>query len=173
MRNISELDNRYPGQTMWVIGRGPSLARLSAADIGAGPVIAINQAISRVEELPIKNPLYSMQKDRFFTRPKRAVVLAHAAESAKTQRTEMDIAGAYVFDCEADFGCPWNVPSVVACAGLALRWGCVRVVYLCCDAVTDRDTRAYGDQPTFPANYLAHGPMVQRYSWLPVEYKRI
>jgi hypothetical protein len=61
----------------------------------------------------------------------------------------------------------------VACLGLAELWGCERVVFLCCDATTDGDTRAYGQPPTYPANYLMHGALVQRYARLPVEYKRL
>ena len=170
MRPITELDSKYLGETLWVIGRGPSLARLTAADIGPGPVVAINQAINQVEQLAIKNPLYSMQKDRYFGRPARSLVLLHARESAIGAPENM---GNFVFDCEQDFGFPWNVPSVVVCAGLARRWGCSRVVYLCCDAATHGDTGAYGDQPTYPANYLVHAPMVRRYARLPVEYKRL
>lgn len=174
MHKIAELDNLYIGETLWVIGRGPSLERLTALDIGQGPVIAINQAISKVEDLNLENPLYSMQKDRFFLHPQHAVVLAHARESALNHREEIERAGAYVFDCPDDFGYPWDIPSVVVCIGLALRWACAQVVYLCCDAVTDKDIRAYGEQPAYPSNYLLHGPLVMRYSRLmPVEYKRI
>ena len=175
LRPITELDNQYPDQPMWVIGRGISLEKLTVCHLGLGPIVAINQAVEKVEDLGmwITNPLYSMQKDRYFFKPRHAAILAHAAESAKESPLDLEQAGAYVFDCEVDFGYPWNVPSVVACAGLALRWGCSRVIYLCCDAVTDRDTRAYGEQPTYPVNYLFHGPLVQRYARLPVEWKRI
>lgn len=166
MRPIIDLDYQYAGQTLWVIGRGPSLARLSARHIGPGPVVAINQAIERVEKLGLCNPVYSMQKDQVFVECK-APIIAHALESAKGREF-----GAYAFDCTVDYGLPWDVPSVVVCAAMARRWGCAEVVYLCCDAAFG-NTEAYGAPATYPRNYLLHAPMVQRYARLPVEWKRI
>lgn len=55
--------NLHKGQTMWIVGKGPSLQYLIKEDIGSGPVIAINQAIIKIEELDLPNPVYSMQKD--------------------------------------------------------------------------------------------------------------
>lgn len=55
--------NIYKGQTVWIIGKGPSLQYLTKKDIGLGPVITINQAIIKVEEFDLPNPIYSMQKD--------------------------------------------------------------------------------------------------------------
>jgi hypothetical protein len=173
METVSNYSNVFAGLPLWVIGRGASLARLSAGDIGRGPVVAINQAIEQVETLNLSNPLFSMQKDRYFCKPRAARVLAHKHESYAWSGAVLERDGALLFDCESDFGYPWNVPSVVACVGLAKLWNCSRVVFLCCDATTDGDTRAFGVPPTYPANYLMHGALVQRYAQLPVEYKRL
>ncbi len=173
MRRITELDNRYPGETLWAIGRGPSLEHLRAGDIGPGPVVAINQAIGPVEALPLPNPLFSMQKDVFFGAPSRAAILAHEREAVQRSRAELEAADAYTFDCETDFGLPWHVPSVVVCAALARWMGCARVVYLCCDAVTDGITTAFGQPATEPQAYLMHGPLVRRYARLPIEWKQV
>jgi len=53
----------YKGQTMWIVGKGPSLQYLTKKDIGSGPVITINEAIIKIEEIGLSNPVYSMQKD--------------------------------------------------------------------------------------------------------------
>ena len=53
----------YKGQTIWIVGKGPSLQYLIKEDIGSGPVITINEAIVKVEEVGLSNPVYSMQKD--------------------------------------------------------------------------------------------------------------
>lgn len=172
MKRATALDNLYHGHTAWVVGRGPSLARLNAAHIGEGPVIAINQAIEAVEKLELPNPLYSMQKDKFFVST-TAVILAHEHESAKDNTDEMERLGAYVFDCEADYGYPWSVPSVVACAGLAYRMGCQEVIYLCCDAATDGITEAYGYPATQPQAYLMHKLLVMRHARIPVTWRKI
>jgi hypothetical protein len=176
MRPISELYGLYPGQTCWVVGRGPSLGRLRAKHFGQGPVIAINQAIEMVEELGIDNPVYSMQKDVFFFKPKRAPILAHTWESYKISQAQLDRLNAYVFDNVVDFSIPWNMPSVTSCMGLAKRMGCVMVIYLCCDAATDGITEAYGEPAVDPKGYLAHKRVLFHYAHLahmPVEYRRI
>lgn len=173
MRRIAELDNAYPGETCWVIGRGPSLEWLRKDHVGAGPVVAINQAITRVEELGLSNPLYSMQKDQYFFPPHYAPVLAHEHESARRRREDLEAINAYAFDNVEDFGLEWNLPSVVSCAALAYRMGCAKVVYLCCDAATHGDTGAYGQPPTEPQGYLMHGLLVKRWARLPVEWQRI
>lgn len=176
MRLIIELDRLYPGQTLWAVGRGPSLANLQAKHFGEGPVIAINQAIEVVETLNLPNPVYSMQKDVYFFPPKYAPILAHSWESYKKSKPELDRLGAYVFDNEKDFGAIWWMPSVVSCAGLAIWMGCKNVVYLCCDASTDGITDTYGTPPTDPNGYLGHKPAVTdyiRHYHIPVEWRRI
>ena len=63
LRSVEELKDRYKGMTAWIVGKGPSLQYLKKEDIGAGPVITINSAITAVESLGFENPLFSMQKD--------------------------------------------------------------------------------------------------------------
>jgi hypothetical protein len=60
---ISDLAGRHRGATAWIVGRGPSLLELAAADVGPGPVLALNNAIVQVRALALPNPLYSLQKD--------------------------------------------------------------------------------------------------------------
>lgn len=64
LRAVVELRGKYAGQTAWIVGKGPSLACLSADHFtDTGPVLTMNEAILVVQELGIPNPLYSMQKD--------------------------------------------------------------------------------------------------------------
>lgn len=127
--NIDRLKDLYSGEELQVIGSGPSLAQLSSGGIGPGPVVAINFAILSVDKLTLPNPVYSMQKDKVFVPDCNALILAHSWESAK----DNDF-GDYVFDCEVDFGIPWQIPSVVVCLYLARFMGCKSVRYLCCDS---------------------------------------
>ena len=60
---ILSLKDRYPGQTLYIVGRGPSLAYLKPSHFGSGPIITINQAIQVVQDFKLPNDLYSMQKD--------------------------------------------------------------------------------------------------------------
>jgi hypothetical protein len=61
--SFNELRGLYPGQTLQIVGKGPSLRYLAAADFSAGPVITLNESILVVQALGLDNPLYSMQKD--------------------------------------------------------------------------------------------------------------
>ena len=64
MNNImTDFKDLHKGQTLWIVGKGPSLQYLTKEDIRPGPVITINHAIIKVEELGLPNPIYSMQKD--------------------------------------------------------------------------------------------------------------
>src|SRR5512138_1083822 len=61
--SVQKLRDKYPGEIVWIVGKGPSLAFLHAEHFGAGPIITINESILIVQELGLTNPIYSMQKD--------------------------------------------------------------------------------------------------------------
>lgn len=154
-----------------MIGRGPSLARLQTEQL-EGVVMAINGAIEKVESLQPDNPLYSLQKDKLFVYPKKATLLLHELESLKLI-DDVDYEPVYSFNAPRDFAVEWNLPSVVIAEKLGIWFGCQKVVYLCCDAVTDGIIEAYGAPPTKPNDYLLHGGLVRNNAVLPVEWKRI
>ena len=60
---LGELRGKFRGGTAWIVGKGPSLAHLRREHFGAGPVIALNQAIAVLEALGLANPVYALQKD--------------------------------------------------------------------------------------------------------------
>lgn len=53
----------YKGETMWIVGKGPSLQYLAKENFKAGPIITVNDAIIQVEGLDLPNPTFSMWKD--------------------------------------------------------------------------------------------------------------
>lgn len=61
--SILSLKDRYVGQTLYIVGKGPSLAYLTGSHFGPGPVITINEAIEVVQKFNLVNDVYSMQKD--------------------------------------------------------------------------------------------------------------
>ena len=156
MKSISELRKAHKGQTLSVIGRGASLARLMPYHIEPGPVIAINQAIEAVEELEFPNPLYSMQKDMVFTLDTRAILLLHEPESAKHAK----VPGAYVWSNEK-FKIDTDKPSTVSCVVIGKFWGCKQINFLCCDASIDGSLETYGAPPKTPKDYLLHKALVE------------
>lgn len=158
MKLIAELNGLYPGETLRVIGSGPSLAALTRNEIGAGPVVAINFAIRKVETLALPNSVYSMQKDQMYALC-TAPILVHTHESAKLGNF-----GDILFDCETDFNLPWYAPSIVVCLHIARLMACKQVEYLACDSFFE-DFRSY-DAQTSPVydqramQYVQHPAMV-------------
>ena len=171
MQTISGLSGKHHGEVLTVVGRGVSLARLQAQHL-SGVVMAINQAIEKVESLNPDNPLYSLQKDRYLVKPRKAVLLLHELESLASNPV-IDYKLVYSFDVERDFRIRWDLPSVVIAEKFANWSGCRKVVFLCCDAVTDGVTEAYGDPATRQSDYLQHGRLVRENATLPVEWVRI
>lgn len=154
-----------------VIGRGPSIARLQLDDLD-GVVMAINQTIEQVEALHPSQPLYSLQKDHFYCLPKHATLLLHDVEALR-EIDDLKYEHVYSFNVRRDFGINWSLPSVVIAEKFANLFGCEKVRYLCCDAVTDGITEAYGHPATKSDDYLVHGAMVTVHAVLPVEWMRI
>lgn len=171
MKTISGLSGVHKGEILTVIGRGKSLEKLQLEHL-QGVVMTINHAIEVVEALQPDNPLYSLQKDHLFLYPDWATLLLHERE-ALAEIDGVDYEPAYSFDVERDFKIKWNLPSVVIAEKFAGWFGCTRVVYLCCDAVTDGNTYTYGQPPIKREDYLLHGGMVKSHATLPVEWKRI
>lgn len=65
MSKINDLAGKYAGQVGYIVGKGPSLQWLTAGCFShpAAPVVVLNDAILKVQELNISNPIYSLQKD--------------------------------------------------------------------------------------------------------------
>lgn len=63
MKRINVLKNVHKGETCYIVGTGPLIEKLTAADFADGFVIAINSAISIIESLNLAIPVYSQYKD--------------------------------------------------------------------------------------------------------------
>lgn len=61
--SIAKLKGKHAGTCAYIVGKGPSLMHVRAHDIGPGPVIVLNEAITIMQQLGLPNQLYSMQKD--------------------------------------------------------------------------------------------------------------
>lgn len=163
---IAGLAGRHAGETCHIVGRGPSLLRLTPDAFGPGPVIAINLAILAIRELCLPNPVYAMQKDSCVTNDiighwagdTRAcpgpcgaagplalpvapeTLLASVAESPFCFR---DYPRRYLFDVERDFGLTWWTMSAPIAVLIASLMGCTSLVMLGHDAYTVGDARLY------------------------------
>jgi hypothetical protein len=136
---IERLRGAHPGETAWIIGKGPSLQYLKVSDIGDGPVIALTESIAKVESLGLSNPLYNTQKDTCVDdyptppAPKGATLLVHRLES---NDRHPDYRPRFVFDCPKDFNLPAHAFSSIVAVEIAKLMGCVKVVFIAHDAVT-------------------------------------
>lgn len=163
MNNITiDFKDLYKGQTIWIVGKGPSLQYLKKRDIGPGPVITINEALIKVEELDLPNPIYSMQKDGgnrrqyYHTRPltlkpdcdyksdcgdkcsnmikpkKGATLLVHRHESLYCFS---DYSPRYVFNW-AELGLKCNRFSQVIAIKIGILMGCEKFCFISFDVHT-------------------------------------
>lgn len=150
------------GQTVYIIGKGPSLLNLTAEMIGSGPVVTLNHAILYVRKLALPNPIYAMQKDgcvshggHDFTPAgpghvcDREIVRPEPPETAVfSLRESPHCMGWYspriVLDVEA-FALPWFTPSAPTATKVVIEGGCSEIVYIAHDAYTTGDLRRVDD----------------------------
>jgi len=164
--NMESLRGKHKGETAWIIGKGPSLQYLTADDIGDGPVVTINQSILDVENLGLKNKIYSMQKDGGnkrvkssdnlnpncperhngcgdscggMNRPKHATLLVHDLES---KYCFSDYSPRHVISW-SDFGLNGNSFSLAMAVETVRAMGCTAIRFLCFDSFMVGDHRTY------------------------------
>ncbi len=135
-----------------IVGRGPSLLKLTAADFLSGPVITLNLAALHVRRIGLDNPLYLMQKDgcvphswttpvplgcrcpnpkRMITPQMPEAVVLSVAESG---RCFPDYPNRMLIDVEQDFGLPWHTMSAPVAVRLAYEMGAREIRMLAFDA---------------------------------------
>jgi len=151
---IDAVKGRHAGETCYVVGKGPSLADLTAEAFGPGPVICLNRAIVHVQELGVSNPLYSMQKDGCVSFHQRDVgcegcegevfpivypreqvtLLLHEHESRNCLPRHPN---RLVFDAVDELGFGWWSTSSPCAIRIAKIFGCSKVVLLCHDSFFD------------------------------------
>ncbi|MCK4819049.1 hypothetical protein KA005_24965 [bacterium] len=164
---MKKFRNLYKGETMWIIGKGPSLQYLTKEDIGSGPIIAINESIIKIEELDLPNPVFSMQKDGGnrkrhrrqrslvpdcdytpncgdrcggMVRPKKgATLLVHRHESLYCFP---DYSPRYVFDWK-ELGLPKNRFSQILAIKIGLLMGCTNFRFVSFDVHINGSIETY------------------------------
>jgi len=185
---LDDLKNKYPGQTITIVGKGCSLQYLKKEHFVPGPVITINEAILTVESLELANPIYSMQKDggdrkksstnnlsadcdysndcssecRAMRRPKKATLLLHEMES---KYCFPDYSDRYVFDLK-ELGLPGNECSIICAIQFGKFMGCNGFRFISFDAHVTGDTQIYvpGKQETVKkGDYESQIPKIKQY----------
>jgi hypothetical protein len=186
---VVALAGAHQGETAYIIGKGPSLARLTEDMLGPGPIIALNHAILHVRGY--RAPIYSSQKDgcvaygarhpgkpcldggeRITAPVAPEILLVSARESPDCYA---DYEPRYVVDVERDFGVPFYTPSAPITAGLAILMGCAKIVFVSHDAYALGDTRTLvgGRLEQLPQEYEVNGRLADdlcRAAGIPVEW---
>lgn len=172
---------QHPGQTAYIVGRGPSLLTLQPGDFGPGPVIALNAAILHVRTLQLPNPLYYQWKDGCVPHGLDWLTLVTGVKQPHvcklpppippevfiTSKVEGDQCLAdyplrHVIDVEAEFGLHWSTMSSPIAVEIAHAMGATSLVMYGQDAWTSggTDTRRWMPDGSFEddphaAYYLA------------------
>lgn len=170
--NDSPLESLKPffeGRRVYIIGKGPSLDALTLdyfKNLDA-PIIAINEAIHKVESLWPQNTVFGLQQDLKLTntcRPLRAAMLVET----KASNFYADYQFAYVFDNRL-LGLPPNALSVAAAIKIALRFGATGFVFISFDACVNTKT-AYAEcigskssDGGEPSRFLKHRKAIESY----------
>ena len=166
---IREFRDIFKGQIAWIVGKGPSLQYLVKGDIGSGPVITINEAIIKIEEIGLPNPIFAMIKDGgdrrqyYHTnpailkpdcdytpncgdrcgkmyRPKQgATLLVHKHEALYCMP---DYSPRYIFEWE-EFGLRHNNISLVIAIEIGILMGCKEFCFVSLDIHVNRCLKMY------------------------------
>jgi hypothetical protein len=168
MTDQSITERSMSDHPVYVIGRGPSLARLRAEDITdpEAPVITLNRAILWVRRLGLPNPIYAMQKDgciphTFLTGPPlqdpahlcdpERIVRPLAPEIFVTSAAEglycqKDYPSRIVVDVALEYGLPWHTMSLPVAVEFAY-WMLTAsdIVTFACDSMTHGDVNTLQD----------------------------
>jgi len=162
--SVSILSGLHLGSTFNIVGKGPSLDSLSAADLGGRPTIAINEAIHSVEKLQ-SHDVYGIQQD---TGLKETCWPAHGtlllAKRCANWYTNLRNKCVYVPE---DYGLRPTSISVAVALHLAKLMGARDCKLFAFDGCTNKDTayaRSVGYESTKggkPERFLSHRPRIE------------
>jgi hypothetical protein len=151
---VITFENIHKNKTANIIGKGTSINRLKLCDIKDGFIIAINQAVLKVEEIGTMLHVYSLQKDGSspelrdncycklngltecpyeMVRPKRATLINHKEESPCCME---DYSPRIIFNNE-DFGLEWMMPSALSAIKIAKYFGANKIRMIGFDSITE------------------------------------
>lgn len=138
---LDELRGLHPGETCWIVGKGPSLRYLRAGHFkDDGPVITINQALIPVQGFGLTNPIYSLQKDG--REGELVQPLSDVTVILQAGRSEQHFAEhphRVVVNIAQEMGFEADEMSIRMAVFIAKEMGCARIVFMSCDSLTGHD----------------------------------
>lgn len=171
---IESLRPIFQGKPCYIIGKGPSLDALKAEDFKPDvPIIAINHAIHKVEELGLDNTIYCMQQDMSLKdecKPKKATLLI--AYAARLHYADVD--NKIVFHME-EFQLK-SCLTVIVAMRMVQRFGATNLWLRCFDSCVDRSigyAKCVGHDPTRggpPKRFLTHKDLILKEAKVPISF---
>ena len=162
----SQFQAKFPGETAYIVGKGPSLDRLTAQHFDTtGPVFCINEAIHAVEKLDIKNPVFGVQQDvglKNTCAPARGIIFV--SHSVQAWYANFDRKIVYV---PHELGLKDYSLTAQIAVELCKRFAVAKIVMLCFDSFQGNTeyAKAVGYAPTRggnPTRFLQHAKMLQQ-----------
>lgn len=165
-KSFSSIESQFRGRPVYIIGKGPSLDRVSE-DVfrDDSPILCINEAIKHVETLDLSNPLYAVQQDHQLKNgclPARGGIFV----SYRARRAYDDFEDKYVFYPE-HFNCCRTTLTVLVAMRIASSLGSTRYRMLAFDGALKKDTRYASCVPYKstsggkPERFYNHGLRIQ------------
>lgn len=161
-------ENLLSFDTVSIIGKGKSLQYLNRNHISGGAIIAINQAIAKVEKVGFNNLVLSMQKDGGIHKVCDHYVGVNVCHCKKESEfpcphgmvlpTNKDTILLTCENCSSEcyesyptrltfntdqLGLNWDTPSVLCAIELAKQMGAFKINLLCFDSFTQNDFDTY------------------------------
>ena len=137
---MNALRHKHSGETCWIVGKGPSLRYLRAEHFGAGPVIALNDALALVQNLGLDNRIYSLQQDgvpQHMVEPRADVWLILQDTAGYSRDWFPNHPIRILVDPIKDLGFDHiQVLAVRMAIAIAKQMECSFVKMLCCDSLT-------------------------------------
>lgn len=137
--DVMQLKDAYVGHKAYIVGKGPSLDKLSAADFPdpTAPILAINEAFWKVDGLVLPNPVYLIQFDsKVDVKPTSGDLILHQNLQSKYPACN----GKQYLYSEISLGCGINLTCLHALRIASRIFGCNRIDLLCFDAALTKDT---------------------------------
>lgn len=60
---LSEHEDKYKDSEVYILGKGPSLDRITPEVFGGSPIICVNDSIKKINKMAIKNDVFVIQQD--------------------------------------------------------------------------------------------------------------
>lgn len=147
--NITDLHNLHTGQTVCIVGKGPSLKHLSSKHFNEDHVIIwLNDSVRVATAMWLKNKTYSLQKDgdpRYMVRPDDNMVLLVQGASAGSRYSSgwfRDHPNRIILDPVTELGFQHvETTATVMAIAIAKLMGCSHIRMMCCDILTTEDAR--------------------------------